>query len=130
MIFSLAIYSAPFSYEGTHTAYRFAQAAIAEGHKIHRVFFYHDGVYNASQLHCPPQDEIDISELWAKFAKVSDIELVVCVASALKRGLLNEQEAERYEKKQFNLADEYQLGGLGQLIEAMTTSDRFITFKS
>lgn len=128
MQFTLLILGAPASCQSTSTAYRYAEAAIASGHSIYRVFFYHDGVYCGNQLATPPQDETSLTDSWAKLASQHDIDMVVCIASALKRGIINEAEADRYEKPAANLAANYTLSGLGQLVDATINSDRVITF--
>lgn len=130
MIFSLAIYAAPYSSQASDSAYRFATAVLANGHQLYRVFFYHDAVHTASVLTTPPQDELNLSQNWQHLSKAHNIDLVVCIAAALKRGLLNEQEAHRYEKPAFNLADGFTISGLGQLVDAAVISDRLITFGS
>jgi tRNA 2-thiouridine synthesizing protein D len=103
---------------------------LTQGHEIYRVFFYHDGVYNASRLAAPPQDEVNISERWSAFAGDNDIELVVCVASAIRRGVLDDSESRRYEKDAHNIEQNFTISGLGQLIDAGIASDRMITFGS
>jgi tRNA 2-thiouridine synthesizing protein D len=128
MIFSLAIYSAPYSSQASSSAYHFAKALLAEGHQLSRVFFYGDGVHTASSLTAPPQDETNLTENWQILACQHQIDLVVCIAAALKRGLLNEEEAVRYEKSASNLAKGFILSGLGQLVDATISSDRLITF--
>ena len=128
MIFSLAIYAAPYSSQSSHSAYSFALAILESGHSLYRVFFYHDAVHTASSLTTPPQDEINLTELWRTLAKAHNVDLVVCISAALKRGLLNQEEAIRYEKETFNLAKNYEISGLGQLVDAAVTSDRLITF--
>ena len=130
MIFSLAIYAAPYSSQASDSAYRFALALINNGHKVYRVFFYHDAIHNASSLMTPQQDEINFLARWQQLHKDHNVDLVVCIAASLKRGLLNSQEAERYEKKSSNLADGFDLSGLGQLIDAAIISDRLVTFGS
>nr|WP_324259327.1 sulfurtransferase complex subunit TusD [Cellvibrio fontiphilus] len=126
MIFSLAIYAAPYSSQTSQTAYEFATAVLRQGHVLHRVFFYHDGVHNATSLAAPPQDEFNLHNAWDLLAKEHD--LVICIAAALKRGVLNKEEADRYNKSTHNLNDNFALSGLGQLIEAAVISDRLITF--
>jgi tRNA 2-thiouridine synthesizing protein D len=82
--------------QASDTAYQFAKAAIAKGHEIFRVFFYHDGVDNASRFTIPPQDDRNVVNNWASLdIKNADgePELVVCVAAALRRGMLDEGEA-------------------------------------
>lgn len=126
MIFSLAVYSAPYSSQASYSAYQFALALLRQGHQLHRVFFYHDGVTNATELAVPPQDEFNLQQAWQTLTQEHD--LVICIAAALKRGILNKEEAKRYDKPSHNLAEGYALSGLGQLIEAAATSDRLISF--
>ncbi|MES2676479.1 MAG: sulfurtransferase complex subunit TusD [Pseudomonadota bacterium] len=128
MIFSLAIYAAPYSSQASDTAYRFATALIANKHQLYRVFFYHDGVHNSSALNTPPQDEINLTLKWEQLSKDHDVDLVVCVAAALKRGVLNELEAKRYDKPTHNLHQNFEISGLGQLIDAAVISNKLITF--
>ena len=52
----------------------------------------------------------------------------VRVASSLRRGLLDETEADRYEKPAANIASGFTISGLGQLIDACIESDRVMTF--
>ena len=128
MIFSLAIYAAPYTSQASYSAYQFTLAALNQGHKIHRVFFYQDGVHNATALACPPQDEFNLQNAWQLLAKEYNLDLVVCIAAALRRGILDSNESKRYNKPSQNLAPEFALSGLGQLIEAAATSDRLISF--
>lgn len=128
MKFSLLVLSAPHSRQASQSALKFAKAALASGNEIHRVFFYQDGVQNASLLQSPPQDETNFHDQWETLAKDSDIDLVVCIAAALKRGILNGSEANRYEKPTHNLGSSFELSGLGQLLDAQLQSDRLITF--
>lgn len=46
MKLGILVNEGPYTHQASDTAYLFAKAAIEKGHKIHRVFFYHDGVYN------------------------------------------------------------------------------------
>ena len=57
MKLGILVNEGPYTHQASDTAYLFAKAAIEKGHKIHRVFFYHDGVYNSSRLTEPPQDD-------------------------------------------------------------------------
>ena len=57
MKFSLLVSEGPYTHQAADTAWQFASAAIAKGHEVKRVFFYHDGVYNATKLTEPPQDD-------------------------------------------------------------------------
>jgi len=107
----------PYNHQAADTAYQFARAALAKGHKIQRVFFYNDGVNNASKLTEPPQDDRQIVNRWSKLGEEHGIDLVVCVAAGLRRGLVEE-----------NLAPGFRISGLGQLVEAGIESDRLVVF--
>ena len=127
MVFSIAIYASP-AHQASHSAYQFAQALLSQGHRLYRVFFYHDGVYLTSALNCPPQDETHYTEQWQQLAQQHDIDMVVCIAAGLRRGIIDSKEAERYEKAAHNLGASFELAGLGQLIDASVHSDRLMTF--
>lgn len=128
MRFTLVVHSAPYQSASAGTALRFARAVLDAGHQIHRVFFYREGVHNASALASPPRDEQNLPQEWRALAKEHDLDLVVCIAAAVRRGILDKEEAKRYEKRAGNLAKRFELSGLGQLIEASVVSDRVVTF--
>ncbi|WP_428033820.1 sulfurtransferase complex subunit TusD [Amphritea sp.] len=128
MIFSIVITGAPYSSQASASALQFCRSVLKLEHTIHRVFFYADGVHSGSALAAPPQDESNIPEEWAAFALEHDLDLVVCIAAAVRRGVLDENEARRYEKNGHNLASGFTLSGLGQLVEAGIVSDRVVTF--
>lgn len=117
MKFGILINEGPYTHQASDSAYLFAKAALEKGHKVNRVFFYHDGVYNSSRLTEPPQDDRHIVNRWQKLAKEHRIDLVVCVAAALRRGIKDE-----------NLQEGFRISGLGQLIESGIQSDRLVTF--
>jgi tRNA 2-thiouridine synthesizing protein D len=128
MKFALAIYAPPFSAQASYTAFQFATAALTKGHSIYRVFFYHDGAHHGSRLHCPPQDELDLTKAWQLLAEQYQIDMVVCIAAGLRRGVLNAVEAQRYTKDTHNLHSQFELSGLGQLVDAAVNADRLLTF--
>lgn len=128
MKFSIVVHGAPYSSQACLSALNYAQAVLAAGHDIVRVFFYHDGVHTASNLIAAPQDETDVARRWQQFGLDNNIELIACIASCLRRGILDETEAKRYEKGAANLAPGFTISGLGQLIDASMTADRVITF--
>ncbi len=128
MKYSLNILASPYSGQSSDTAYQFAKAALARGHTIYRIFFFGEGVYNANQLtHCP-QDETNKFQRWSELASEFDIDLVVCVASALKRGILDQTESTRAGLDQYNTAPPFDISGLGQLYDAIACSDRVVSF--
>ena len=104
MQYTLAIYGAPYSSQACQTALNFARAAIYRGHNIYRVFFYQDAVHTASSLAVPPQDESHLYSEWETLAKTHNIDMVVCISAALRRGILDEAECDRYEKVHSNIS--------------------------
>ena len=128
MKFAIMVNEGPYTHQASDSAYYFTEAALRAGHEIVRVFFYHDGVNNGTRLSVPPQDDRNISERWSELGKQHDLELILCVAAAQRRGLLDEDEAKRAGKDTNNMAPGFQISGLGQLIDAGIQADRTIVF--
>ncbi len=128
MIFSIMVNEGPYTHQASDTAYHFAKAALDAGHEIYRVFFYHDGVNNGTRLTTPPQDDRNIVKRWSELAVAHDVDLVVCVAAAQRRGIVDADEARRNAKDAHNIAEGFRISGLGQLIEAGIKSDRLLEF--
>lgn len=128
MRFALLVNASPHAGQSQDTAFRFAEAALAAGHTILRVFFYRDGVLAGSRLPTLPSDEVDVGARWARWGREHGVELIVCVAAALRRGVLDAAEAERWERQGENLAEGFELSGLGQLVEALIEADRVVEF--
>lgn len=110
------------------SALEFARAVLRNGHNIQRVFFYGEGIWIANGSVVPPQDETDLLQEWQALIAEHELDAVVCIAAALKRGILDQAESKRYDKEAAVLSPGFQLSGLGQLVEAMASSDRVITF--
>jgi tRNA 2-thiouridine synthesizing protein D len=128
MKFAILVNEGPYQHQSADSAYQFAKAALAKGHEIFRIFFYHDGVNNATRLTIPPQDDRNVVERWTKLAQDHNLDLVVCIAAAQRRGLLDANEAKRNGKTADNIADGFRISGLGQLIEAGIQADRLVVF--
>ncbi len=130
MIFAISVHGAPFSSSAALSAYRFAEAALDAGHEIPRVFFYHDAVRTGDSLSVPPQEENSVVDRWAELSENHGVELAVCISASLKRGVLNDEARDRYEKPAANLHPAFTIVGLGQLVDAIDKADRFISFGS
>ena len=117
MKFGILVNEGPYQHQAGDSAYLFCRAAIAKGHEISRVFFYHDGVNNSTRLTEPPQDDRNVVARWSRLAEEHGVDLVVCVAAALRRGIKDEV-----------LAPGFRISGLGQLVEAGIEADRLVTF--
>jgi tRNA 2-thiouridine synthesizing protein D len=117
MKLGLMVSAGPYTHQAADSAYQFAKAALSRGHEIQRVFFYHDGVNNSSRFTEPPQDDRHIVNRWSKLAEDHKIDLVVCVAAALRRGVKDE-----------TLAGGFRISGLGQLVDSGIKADRLVVF--
>jgi tRNA 2-thiouridine synthesizing protein D len=128
MIYSLLVLSSPVSGYCSRSAAEFAQRVLARGHTIHRVFFLDNGTLCGSANSVLPQDEEDPLPRWLSLADSHAVELVLCISSALRLGMLDQAEAERYERSHATVHPVFHIAGLGQLVDACANSDRLITF--
>ncbi|MEL0048420.1 MAG: sulfurtransferase complex subunit TusD [Gammaproteobacteria bacterium] len=129
MNYALAVHGAPYASEAAEHALSFAEAVLASGQSIERVFFFHDGVYQGLAAQVPPQDKFNTNTLkrWQDLAG-RGVELGICIASGIKRGIVDESEQARYELEHPTLAQGFELVGLGQLIAAINSADRYVEF--
>ena len=128
MKFTLMINEGPYQHQSSDTALQFARAVLDKGHEIYRVFFYHDGVNNGTRLAVPPQDDRQIQKEWSELAKAHDLDLVICIAAAQRRGLMDADEAKRQGMDADNIIEGFRISGLGQLIEGGIQADRTLVF--
>ena len=130
--YSLLVTGAPYGTQQASAAYQFAQALLARGHQLDSIFFYREGVLNGNQLTSPASDEFDLVRAWQQLAEEHGVALNVCVAAALRRGIIDADEAANREdephERQPNLQPGFALTGLGSLAEAALTCDRLIQF--
>ncbi|NMT63689.1 sulfurtransferase complex subunit TusD [Marinobacter orientalis] len=127
-VFTLVITGAPYSSQAPQTALGFARAALAANKRIDRIFLYGDGVHLASALSVPPSDELNLSEAWAAFLAENSIAGVACIASALRRGLVNDSEMQRYGLPGSNLRAPFEIAGLGEWVDSAASGSRVIYF--
>ena len=128
MMFTVAVHGSPYTQQTDHHAIKFCRHVLDAGHSINQVFFYHDGVYAGISAAVPPQGEFDLTQHWQELAQTHQIPLGICIANGIKRGILNADEAKRYEKPAATLVEPFELVGLGQLVAAIAESDRYIEF--
>lgn len=128
MKFTIQINEGPYTHQASDSAYNFTKAVLEKGYEVFRVFFYHDGVNNATRLTTPPQDDRNVINRWSELAAAHDLDLVVCVAAAQRRGIADAEESQRNGKDADNLAPGFRISGLGQLIEGGIISDRLVVF--
>ncbi len=93
-----------------------AQELLNNKHKISVIFFLFDAAYTANAFIDMPTDEPNISQQWSAFAKQHSIKLIVCSASAARRGIVAA-----------NLADGFNLGSIGELVESCDAADHVVS---
>lgn len=118
----LLITSAPSSIHAWH-ALGLAQALKSKDQEF-RVFFYQDGVSVANALQWVPDDQRNLTSEWQKLG----IRLPVCVSAALARGITDAENAQRHNIHTHNLAQGFELVGLGELADAVQSTERLVQF--
>ena len=128
MKYTIMVNEGPYQHQSADTALQFTRAALEKGHEIFRVFFYHDGVNNGTRLSVPPADDRLIQKSWSELAEKHGLDLVICIAAAQRRGLMDADEAKRQGLDANNIAPGFRISGLGQLVEGGIQSDLLVVF--
>lgn len=124
MKFAVQVHGSPYGSESGDSAYQFIRAALAQGHEVVCVFFYHEASYQGLAQLQPPADEINPSARWAELALKGGFLLDVCISAAQRRGL-----ASADSDTAASLATGFRLGGLGQWVDACIKADRVLVFR-
>lgn len=66
----------------SNTAYKIVEQAINNNVAIAGVFFYQDGVLNASKYLAIPSDELQIITLWRELQQQHNVPLHLCATAA------------------------------------------------
>ena len=114
MNYAIQINGGP-GFPAARSGFQFIKAALAEGHAILRVFFYHEAVHQG--FITGGADPEGLVPDWAGLAEAHALDLVLCVSAAERRG-----------RKADGLAPGFRLGGLGQWMEASLQADRVLVF--
>ena len=122
MIFTIAVLGSPYDSQANLHALKFAQSAIKNGHHINRVFFFHEGVSIALEQRDLSQEEFDYNKAWRKLSSEHDVELNVCISSGGRRGVV------KNETTYSTVAEGFELVGLGQVVEAISSGDKYVEF--
>ncbi len=128
MKFNILINEGPYTHQASDTAFQFASAVFESGHEVVRVFFYHDGVHNATRLGAPPVDDRNVIARWVKLAEDYNIDMAVCVAASLRRGVLSDESASQSGRAIANLDQHFKVAGFGHFIEGAIIADRTVVF--
>lgn len=124
--YTLIMTQSPNQLETNLSAQQLAAAILNAGDIIDRVFFYQDACYTALASQIPGQGLNPSFEGWVKLHLQYNLDLQVCIANSLRRGLVDIEEGKRYQQTA-NLHSAFKLAGLGELAEACQASDRIIT---
>ena len=128
MKYTILVNEGPYQHQASDSAIQFIRAALEKGHEIFRVFFYHDGVNNGTRLTVPPADDRQIQKVWTELAEKHGLDLVICIAAAQRRGIMDADEAKRQGLDANNIAPGFRISGLGQLVEGGIQADRLVVF--
>lgn len=128
MLFAMMVTGPAYGTQQASSALQFARAVIDEGHTLSSVFFYREGVFNANALTTPASDEVDLVRAWQELHERHGVELHICVAAALRRGVIDDAEAKEHALSVSNLQAGFTLSGLGALAEASLTCERMVQF--
>ncbi|MBC7750966.1 MAG: sulfurtransferase complex subunit TusD [Candidatus Saccharibacteria bacterium] len=98
-----------------------AKALINQNETVD-VFFYQDAASIANGLNWRPSDEVNLTTKWQRLP----IERRVCVSTALARGITDQDNATRHDLSSDNIAEGFNLVGLGELADLMLQATRVI----
>ncbi|MEO0367404.1 MAG: sulfurtransferase complex subunit TusD [Pseudomonadota bacterium] len=111
------------------SALRFCYQAAGSDYQIQQVFFFAGAVNIANALRIPLADEFDHAKSWQTFSKENGVTLLACIASSERRGVIGLESAADNAAKTLSLATGFSIAGLGQLQDAMQSSDQMVVFK-
>ena len=86
--FAIVVSGPAYGSQAASSAYRLYKRYLLLDRHL-GVFFYQDGVMNASYLHSPANDEDDFHRLWCELAIEEMIPLHTCIVAAQRRGVLD-----------------------------------------
>ena len=124
--YTIILTQSPALSESHLTAQRFIAELMHNGDSIDRVFFYQDAAYVGLSSQIPCQGLQASYQGWVELQQQYAIPLQICIANALRRGVVDTTEAQRYEGIE-TLQEGFQLTGLGEIADACQASDRIIT---
>lgn len=126
--FSLFLTQAPLASSSHYLALDFAYTLLKQGHQLNNVFFYQDAVYVGLAGQVAPQGQKPLAQEWQQLVQGTNIPLQLCIATAVRRGILDRSEQQRYQQPSVTLCDGFQLVGLGEMAQSYRESDRVIQF--
>ncbi|XRX43053.1 MAG: sulfurtransferase complex subunit TusD [Buchnera aphidicola (Tetraneura sorini)] len=128
MKYTIIVSDVFFENQRSTTAFLFSSTIISAGFKIVSIFFKSNGVFHANKLIFSNINENNLINAWSDFGLKNQVPLYVCINDALKRGIVNVEQAKYNGFKDSNLAEGFKLTGLTQLFFSIQQSDRVIKF--
>ena len=124
--YTIILTQSPALSESHFTAQRLISEIISQGDKIDRVFFYQDAAFVGLKNQIPGQGLQASFQGWIDLQHEQNFPLQICIANALRRGVVDKTESERYQGLE-TLHTGFQLSGLREIADASRSSDRIIT---
>lgn len=92
------------------------------------VFFYGGSAHTANALRWQVADRENLTQKWQQLSLDYNLDLPVCVSTAITRGITDLANATRHQLKGTNLARGFKLVGLGELAGMLNEADKVIQF--
>lgn len=96
-------------------ALKIAEELLSTDNKINCIYFLFDGTYVANKFIDMPTDEFDLTRAWSDFAAKNAIQLSVCSASGLRRGIADG-----------SIANQFKFGSIGELLSNCNVADKVL----
>ena len=129
MRFGIVVNEGPYTHQASDSALQFAERRAREGTRdLPRLLLPR----RRQQRHALHRSAAGRPQSAARLERTRadkhTLDLVVCIAAAQRRGILDANEAKRQGKDGDNIAPGFRISGLGQLIEAGIQADRLVVF--
>ena len=90
------------------------------------MFFYQDGVLNASKHVSFPSDEASLSQHWVSLSTTYNLPLYLCISAAQKRGLSDDILLADSNREYSNIHAQFIVSGLGELVELTNKAQQVV----
>lgn len=120
MIKLAIIVTTPPHHNNTATAIAYTKQALLNSDvEVLGVFFYQNGVLNASQHLSMPSDELQAIDAWKELNNKYQLPIHLCITAGEKRGLTDLEESAL-------ISSNFTISGLGELVSLTSQADRVI----
>jgi len=124
--FTLTLFNYPDHINNIH-ALHFAKAIIKKNNQLDCIFLQQNSVYLSCANTVYPQTECNITTKWHDFLAKNKITAYVCITAALKRGIIDKNNANNY-LLPCTIAPAFKLTSLGFWLSMLEQTDRLISF--